>query len=398
MDVFVARQPIFTRKKKLYAYELLFRDGLSNTFPDLDGDTATSTLLSSSFFSSGIEKISSGKVSFINFTEPLLLRGTPSMFPHEKIMVEILENVAPTREVIDACRQLKKKNYTLALDDFEYNEKFEPLLELTDIVKVDFRLTPHQEIREMVDRLQPFNCSLLAEKIETYEEFDQAYDLGFKFFQGYFFSKPEILKNRDIPPAKVTVMKLINEVNREGFNIESLERTISTDVAVTYKLLKYLNSAYYSRLSPVKSVCQAIAYLGEQGTKMFVTLIAASKLAEGKPQELVRMSIVRARFLEQLGVETGENRRELFMLGLFSLIDAMLDNPMDYLVEQLPLSDSIAEALIHKEGRLALYLKIVDAVENGDWAQFGELIRTIKVEENRIRDMYIDSVAFAANY
>ena len=398
MDVFVARQPIFTKKKKLFAYELLFREGMNNAFPDLDGDTATSSLLSQSFFSSGIEKITADKVSFINFTEPLILQGTPSMFPHEKIMVEILENVTPTVEVIDACRELKKKNYTLALDDFEYSDQFKPLLELADIVKIDFRLTPPEEIKKTVELLKNYRCRLLAEKIETYDEFEKAAEMGFKYFQGYFFSKPEILKNRDIPPGKLTVLNLINEINRKGFNIESLERTIETDVAVTYKLLKYLNSAYFSRLSPVKSVRQAIAYLGETGTKMFVTLIAASKLADDKPQELVRMSIVRARFLEQLGIDSGASRGELFMLGLFSLIDAMLDNPMDYLVKQLPLSDTVADALIHGSGPLAPYLKVVQAIEKADWKGFEEEAKSIKVEESKIHDMYLDSISFANNY
>ena len=177
MDVFVARQPIFNRKKKLYAYELLFRSGMSNGFPGLNGDIATSSLLSSSFFTIGIDKISGGKKSFINFTEDLLIRGTPTLFPSNKIIVEILETVQPSQEIVDVCKDLKKKGYSLALDDFVYSSKFEPLIELSKIIKIDFRLTPLDEIEEMVKYLSRYPLKLLAEKIETYEEFQKALDM-----------------------------------------------------------------------------------------------------------------------------------------------------------------------------------------------------------------------------
>ena len=398
MDVFVARQSILDRKKKLFSYELLFRTGMDNAFPNLDGDTATSSLLSSSFFSSGIDKISGGRKSFINFTEALILQGTPAMFPREKIMVEILENIKPSEEVIKACRELKNKGYTLALDDFEYTAEYRPLLDLVDVVKIDFRLTPLEKIKEMLPQLKKYKCKLLAEKIETYDEFNKASELGFSYFQGYFFSKPEILKNRDIPPGKLTVLELINTVHKSEFDVTKLEKLISRDVAVSYKLLKYLNSAYYSRLSPLKSIRQAIAYLGEQGVKMFVSLIATSQLADDKPNELIRLAIIRAKFLELLGKELRLDSGELFLMGLFSLIDAMLDNPMDYLVSQLPLSESVRKALVFKSGDLYPYLQLAELFETADWQLLKFLQNTIQVENERISLFYLDAIHFAEQY
>ncbi len=183
MNVFVARQPIFDKNRKIFAYELLFRAGRSNVFPDIDGETATTSLLSSSFFTVGIGKIAAGKMAFINFTEDLILKGTPQLFPKEKLMVEILEDVEPTNAVVDSCKKLKDEGYQLALDDFVYEKKFDELLQLSDIIKIDFRLTPLADIEIMIDALKKYNCRLLAEKIETYEEFEKAITLGSNIFR-----------------------------------------------------------------------------------------------------------------------------------------------------------------------------------------------------------------------
>ena len=179
MDVFVARQPIFQKTKEIFAYELLFRSGMTSGFPNIDGNVATTSLLSSSFFTIGVDKITGGKLAFINFTADLIKQGTPHLFPNEKLMVEILEDIEPDKEIVDTCRALREKGYQLALDDFVYSKKFDQLVELSNIIKVDFRLTSASVMKEMVERLASFNCILLAEKIETYEEFNQAVDMGF---------------------------------------------------------------------------------------------------------------------------------------------------------------------------------------------------------------------------
>ncbi|MBU0943015.1 MAG: HDOD domain-containing protein [Proteobacteria bacterium] len=399
MDVFVARQPIFDRHKRIFAYELLFRAGMDNAFPDLDGDTATSSLLSSSFFTVGIEQISGGHKAFINFTEELLLRGTPAMFPSGNIMVEVLENVTPDDDIIAACKELVAKGYELALDDFVFTEAWLPLVKLAKIIKIDFMLTSQEKIEEIVAVVKPYNCQLLAEKIETYQKFQQARQLGFVYFQGYFFSKPEILKNKDIPSSQLSYFQLITEVAKAEFDVSSLERLINQDVSVSFKLLKYLNSAYFSRLQPISSIRQAIAFLGERGVRQFVSLIAASKLSESKPTELLRISIIRARFLEQVAIELKEeNSSNFFMLGLFSLLDAMLDNSMEYLMAQLPLTDSVKNSLTERRGNMFLFLLAIEQYEIGNWEHFDQTANAIGLDQEKVTGFYLDAVGWADSF
>lgn len=398
MDVFVARQPIFNRKKKLFAYELLFRSGMANGFPGIDGDIATSSLLTTSFFTVGIEKITGGRRSFINFTEELLIRGVPTLFPHSKIMVEILETVQPTEEIIEACKGLRNKGYSLVLDDFVYARKFEPLIALASIIKVDFRLTPLDEIERMVEHLSRYPCKLLAEKIETYDEFQKALSLGFVYFQGYFFAKPEVLMNKEIPPSKMAILQLIADINTAEFDVTALEQLINQDVSIPFKLLTYLNSAYFRRLQPISSIRQAIAFLGETGFRLFVSLIATSRLADNKPDELIRVSIVRARFLEHIGREMRMVSSEFFMLGLFSLLDAMLDNSMEYLLGKLPLADEVYDALANRKGKLFPFLKLAETYESGNWTDFESAKKQSGISGDKIVEFYLDALGYANSF
>ena len=398
MDVFVARQPIFDQNKQLFAYELLFRSGTSNVFPEIDGETATSNLLSSSFFTVGIDRISAGKRVFINFTEELLRQGTAEMFPAEKIIVEILENVTPSEEVVDACRRLVEHGYTLALDDFVYYQNLEPLIELAEIIKIDFRLTSTEDISKMVDDLKSCSCRLLAEKIETYKEFEQALSMGFSYFQGYFFAKPEVLRNKDMLTSELTVMKLICEVNRVELDIDKLEQLINQDISLSFKLMNYLNSGSFMRQKPLSSIREAIVSLGVAGVRMFISLIATGSLAAEKPHELIKTSIIRARFLEQIGTELNLKGHDFFMLGLFSLLDAMLDNSMDFVLEKLPLADEVREALIHHRGHLFCYLQLVEKYESCQWSCVDTQLTAVGIPAARILDFYLDALRIADGY
>jgi len=224
MDVYVARQPIFNKRKRIYGYELLFRDGMVNAFPDVDGGAATSRVLSTSFLSNGIERITGRKKAFVNFTEKMITEKIPAMFPKKTIMVEILEDIEPNAAVVTACREMAKQGYNLVLDDFIYKPEMKPLLALVRIVKFDFRASSIEEIEAAIKELAAYRIKLLAEKIETHEEFQQAKDMGFDYFQGYFFSKPEILKSRDISPSKITLLNIMSEANREEFRMTELEK------------------------------------------------------------------------------------------------------------------------------------------------------------------------------
>ncbi len=398
MDVFVARQPIFNKHQKIYAYELLFRNGLVNAFPGVDGAEATSSLLSSSFFTIGIEQIASGHKAFINFTAEMLVDGVPALFPKNNIVVEILENVQPTAEVIEACRDLVNKGYTLALDDFVYTEALIPLIELAQIVKIDFGLLSTVAIAEIVQVLKQYSCKLLAEKIETNEEFILASSMGFVYFQGYFFSKPEILKNKDIACSQLALLQLVVELSRAEFEIDDIEKLVNNDIAISFKLLNYLNSAYYARPQPISSIRQAIAFLGEKGTRLFVSLIAMSKLCEHKPDELIRTSCIRARFLALIGKKLKLDESIFFMLGLFSMLDAILDMSMEALMLQLRVSEDISGALIYKTGILFPYLQLIQLYEAGEWESLDAVLKKLELDEHKIMDFYLDAIQWSNNF
>ena len=393
----MARQPIFDKKKKIYGYELLFRGGMSNFFPDIDGDTATSKLLANSFFTIGIEKIIGLKVAFINFTQDLLLKQVPLMFPREKVVVEILEDVEPEENVINVCKKIAREGYGIALDDFFYKAKLAPLIALSHIIKIDFRSTSSEEIVSYVEKLSQYNVKLLAEKVETYEEFKMALEIGFDYFQGYFFSKPEIIKGRDIPSSRMNLIEIMAEVNKEDFEFHELEKIIARDVGISYKLLRYINSVYFGRLSTISSIKQAIVLLGEKGIRRFLSLIVMAKLASEKPDELIRTSIIRARFCEQIGKISGSKAgsSEFFILGLFSLIDAILDDSMENLMQKLPLSENIKEALIYKKGEMEDFLNLAIYYEMGNWEMVSETAGKLNLNEEKLPPFFMEALTWA---
>jgi len=284
MEVCIARQPIFSVNKKLYAYELLFRGDYDDCPEELAGDKATTSLLSSTFLTEGIEKISESKPCFVNFTEKLLLQKIAVAFPQNRLVVEILEDVEPTPQIIEACTELKEQGYLLALDDFLYHPRFDPLLAIVDIVKIDFIQSPVDSLHKMLHRLSRFDhLKLLAEKVESYDEFEKAAKLGFDYFQGFFFSKPEKICIQELSSVKVNLLRLLAEVTQKKTTIARVESIVSTDVALTYKLLRYLNSAHFYLLEKVESVARAIAFLGATRFRQFVLLAIISELATDKP-------------------------------------------------------------------------------------------------------------------
>ena len=400
MEVYVARQPIFNKERNIYGYELLFRGGMTNFFPDIDRDTATSKLLSSSFFTIGIEKITGARLAFVNFTEDLLLHKVPLMFPHEKVVVEILEDVEPKEDVISACREISKKGYGIAMDDFFYQSGLEPLMALANIIKIDFRSTTVEKIAEYVKKLSKYEVKLLAEKVETYEEFQKALEMGFDYFQGYFFSKPEIISGKDISSAQMNLLQVMAEVNKEDIEFQQVEEIISHDVSISYKLLRYINSVYFGITHKVSSIKQAITLLGQNGIKRFLSLIAMARLVSDKPDELIRISIIRARFCELIGKigSANVNPSELFTLGLFSAIDAILDDSMENIMKKLPLSENIINVLIYKEGDLKDYLRLAICYETGDWGGVSEATEILGLDEEEIPSHFTEALNWADSF
>ena len=398
MYVHLARQPIFNVHKQLFAYELLFRQTRGLKLGELSGERATSSLLSTSFLTEDIDRIAGTRPCFVNFTEDLLVRGVPGAFPSDRIIVEVLEDVQPSPEVIAACRDLRDRGYLLALDDFVYSDSLLPLIELAGIIKIDYRLTPAAEIEALICRLAPYRLKFLAEKIETYQEFEHARDLGCHYFQGYFFARPQSLRLREVSSLKVTQLRLLAEINRPELSAANLERIISADVAIAYKLLRFINSVYFSLVRKVESIRRAIIYLGETEVRRFVMLVIVSNLAADKPEELLRLSVVRARFCELLATRGtyAAHSAELFLVGLFSLLDAILDAPLEATMAALPVAVEVKEAIVGRTGPLAFFLEAVVAWEEARAQDCPPHWQRMGVDGEEVKELYLEAIRFAA--
>ncbi len=401
MEIFVARQPIFTTRKTIFGYELLFRQGFENIFPDIDGDTATSNILSNTFFSFEINEITGNRPALINFTKKLILQKTPLLFPYRRIIIEVLENIEPEPEIIAALNEFKSKGFTIALDDFIYHEKFAPMMKLCRIIKFDIIATPLETLETIIKDIKAdYNIMLLAEKVETYQEFQLAQQMGFTLFQGYFFAKPEILSKKDISAVHITRLKLINETGRSDPDLEKIENLIKKDVSVAFKLLKFINSAYFKRPTPINTIRDAITYLGTDELKKFINVIAVSDLSRGKPNELVRSAVIRARMCEQCAdiFTTDFTGEELFTLGLFSVIDAMLDNEMEEILKNIAFSPKIKNALMGRDKGFNKILDIVVNFEQGRWDNAFYAVMSNTSAERKLPEFYFDAVRMSGSF
>lgn len=397
MQTTVARQPIFDARKNTYAYELLFRSGFDNVFSFDDGDRASSSVISDGFFNIGVETLTGGRPAFINFTRDLILREYAHLLPKEILVVEILEDVEPDDDVLAACRELKKAGYTLALDDYEGRENAEPFLDIVDIVKVDFSLVRPEERTSIADRLNRLGIDALAEKVETNEEFEDACRDGYRYFQGYFFSRPVILDKRSIPESKLVKLQLLSEVNRGTIDFSKTAAVLTHDVALTYKFLRYINSAAFGLRNKVTNVEQAITLLGERNLRKWVSLVTLANMAEEKPTELVKQAAVRGKFCELLAPHAGHRRREndLFMLGMFSLLDAITDRPMPELLADIVLEPDVSGALLGETTTFSPVYEAVLCFEKADWRGYGHLECALKLTDADVPQLYCQSVDWA---
>lgn len=398
MDVFVARQPIFDRKKNVAAYELLFRSGLANSYDStMDGDRSTSHVITNSLLIIGLDNLTSGKKAFVNFTKNLLLQGVPAILPKNAIAVEILETVEPDPEVIRACRELKAAGYQIVLDDFVFHERYRPFIELADIIKVDFLATDTTQREKLLEACANSAVQFLAEKVETPQAFQEALDAGYNLFQGYFFSKPNVVAGRDIPGSKVNYLRILHEVNRPDVEFERLEEIIKRDVSLSYKLLRFINSAFFQFSVKVESIKHALILLGTKEIKKWVSVVALSSMGFDKPQELLTLSLIRARFCELLGTRVGLQKKasDLFMTGLFSLIDALIDRPMPAVLSELPIADDIKQALLGINNILRDVFNLVVSYERAEWIKTAAYAKKLHANEKELPELFLESVNWA---
>ena len=381
-EAFIGRQAILDQQKNVYAYEILFRSGLKNAFdPNLDGNVATQSVMVNAMLDFGMNKLVSDKRAFINFTEQNLLNRAPKLLPSENVVVEILETVQPTPEILQVVQEFKEAGYKIALDDFVLMPGYEPLINMADIIKVDFRITTDPEERKKLREILPKHVRLLAEKIETEEEFQQALDFGYVLFQGYFFCKPAVLHQKRLTSNALSKMRLLREINRQNVDFSAITGVISSDTNLVHKLLTYINSAGVGLNNHVSNLKQATVLLGASGVRRWVTLVSLQTFSEDKPPELFTLSLLRAKFCELLAGELkrpGLTPDTGFLLGMFSLIDVLLSLPMDDVLKEVSLSDELSDALRGKDNDLRRLLDLVVAYEKGDW----ETVSTCCAREN----------------
>lgn len=400
MDIFIARQAILNKAKKVFAYEILFRTGMKNAMDtSVDGYTATTNVMVSSMLDFGLKALTGGKKAFINFTEKNLTDGSIFLLPPEVIYVEILETVEATDEVIAACRKLKARGYKLVLDDFEFHPGYEPLIELADIIKVDFRITDTAEERKKMRKIIPAHVKLLAEKVETQEEFDQAVEFGYVLFQGWFFCKPAVLHKKALSTSVMAQLMLLRELNRQDFDFHHIRKIVESDPQLVQKLLIYINSPGIGIGAEITNLHQALVLLGVEGIRRWIGLIALRAIAADKPAELLTLSLIRAKFCEHIAeaVKSPEASKDAaFLVGMFSLLDAIADADMETVLAEMHLAAELQDALLGKKNALGGILDLVKAYEAGDLFEVMHWCEHFGMKASDLVACYRDAVAWAA--
>jgi EAL and modified HD-GYP domain-containing signal transduction protein len=363
-QLLLARQPIFDRNTKVVAYELLFREVNPERADVVDGDFATSAVLENAFMNLSIDDVIGDHKAFINFTPRLLEMEIP--IEPARCVIEVLEDVEVTDALLESLKRAKQKGHLVALDDFEYNEALQPLVDLADIIKLDVLALTDSELVDAVGRLSAYGVTLLAEKIETNEMLRHCLDLGFEMFQGNFLSKPEPITGRKLAANKIVVLELLTKLQEPSSNFKDLELLISQDPALGLKTLRLVNSAYYGPRHQIESLSHAIAYLGMDALRSLASLLVVSGLSD-KPDALRDFALERAKFCELLGRKVKEAEASVFYsVGLLSTMDAYFDQPLEEILGNMSLRPDVKAALLDREGELGAVLALVERVQRGE--------------------------------
>ena len=391
---FVARQPILTKDEKVFGYELLFRDGVENFFCSSDPEAASRSTLDTSMLM-GLDVLCDGRRAFINCTREMLLKDYVTLVPSNQTVVEILETVPPDDLVMAACQRLKEAGYMIALDDFAIDDPRAPLTEVADIIKVDLKRTTPAECAAMIKRYGPWRCRMLAEKVETREEFVAASKAGFVYFQGYFFRRPEVLATHEVPANRINYVRMLQTVSKPELDPREIEDAIKSEASLCYRLLRYLNSAVFGFANEIHSVRHALAMLGEREVRRWVRLVVTLAAGQGKSSELVLSALVRARFCELLSPKIQHGESDLFLLGLLSMMDAILEIPMPEVLDRVPIDQETKALLLGGTGRLRPLYQLMLARESGDWQNTAELSKRLHLSDGEVAEAYWSAMQWA---
>jgi c-di-GMP-related signal transduction protein len=390
---YVARQPIFDRDQNVFGYELLFRDGLENAFRG-DTDEASRATLDRSLLM-GLDVLCDGRRAFVNCTRDTLIKGLVTLLPSASTIVEVLESVPADPDVMNACRGLKESGYLIALDDYVADDARSPLIEFADIIKVDIKLTTEEQQNTLIQKYGAWRCRMLAEKIETQGDFARTLDQGFVYFQGFFFRRPEMLNTRDMPANRMNYLRLLQAVSRPELDLVELEQLIKSEASVCYRLLRYLNSAIFALKTEIHSVRHALSMLGEREVRRWVRLVAAVGAGREKSSDLVLSALVRGRFGELLQPLVRHGESDLFLLGLISLIDAMLEMSMPEVLARIPLDHETKAVLLGQPSLLRPVYQLMLAHESGEWEAAAELSETLHLDPEEVASYYWRSQQWA---
>ena len=399
MELFVARQPIFDHPGELAGYELLYRGGAGSLSADgTSTEQMSLDVIVQTFLEIGLERITRGSRAYLNFSRHMLLSESYLLFDPDTVIVELLEDVRADPSIVAACARLKNQGYLLALDDFEPDGLHEPLLPYADVIKIDVLNRPLSELQRVVDTLKGSPARLLAERVETAEVRDACHDMGFELFQGYFFARPEVISGRGISTDQLGILQLMNLLRDDEESDVRVEEEFRRDPSLSYKLLRMVNAAAGGQRG-IESIIHAMRVLGREQLHRWLALLFASSLARGHgiDTELVHAAVLRGRLLERLGesAERTADAGSLFLLGLFSHMDALLRMPMAELLEKVDLAAEVQTALVHREGSLAVWLRLAEAYEAADWERMSALAATVGISPFDLPEIYLESLNWA---
>ena len=384
----MARQPIFDKRLRVFAYELLFRSGPQNFYQPVPN--ASATVIADSITLFDLQSLTGNARAFVNVDELALRLDAPRLLPPDRVVVEILETVTPTDEIVETCKKLRDAGYTLALDDFDDNPRLAPLVEMANFLKIDFQLSNHEARARMAAKYAKSGLSLLAEKVETEEELAEARRLGFSYFQGYFFCKPSMTETPSIPENKRLYLELLNASIPVELDYAVIEDIFKREPSLLYRFLRYLNSPPLGLRTEVHSVRQALTLLGEQDFRRWVSVFAIVSMSNGKPSELIRTALTRAYFCEELSGATrlADKKASLFLMGLLSVTDALLDKPIADILRDLPISQEVKTALVGGENPLHDVYKLLLALEHAQWPNLSACVQRLGCPEENVPTAY----------
>lgn len=394
--MYIARQAIFNRSLKVYGYELLFRGGIQSVEFDGVSSVQASASVLGGLFENGIHQIVDDKMAFVNVDNELIQSDTIELIEPGRLIVEVLEETYVDRDLIQRLLILKEKGYKIALDDLEERRSTYQLIPYADIIKYDIIATPLHQIKEDVKKMLAQKKVLLAEKIETEEEFKKAKNMGFHLFQGFFFNKPCLIsKSSSHTTVKSQYTRIIAELKKENTSFQTLAEIIEKDAALAYRLVRV--SSTRSGKDLIYTIRQALAYMGLKEIERWINVLMLQDLNNSKPDELMRVSLIRSKFAELTAIHSKVRhlKYEASIMGLFSTIDAMLNQSMEDALKNILLPDTITDALVKNNGALYPIYKLITVYEKGDWGGTEEIIRVLKLQEDEIYRNYLLAVKWA---